>query len=135
MSSFCCADFLKLQSKIERAIRSNGQSAIAYLDLKMKNKLNEKGSEINKELLLKGLLKPFPKNCISVMTITGAKGSTVSWYGSFDFLYYPIFCIYSDDMCYYLKCEVMKSVSIHGVGFVWKSLCQLDNYAHSMLEG
>ncbi|CAK9157192.1 unnamed protein product [Ilex paraguariensis] len=69
----------ELQLETEKAIRSNGQSAIAYLDMKMKNKLNEKTSQINKELLLKGLSKPFPKNCISLMTISGAKGSTVNF--------------------------------------------------------
>ncbi|KAA8549764.1 hypothetical protein F0562_001218 [Nyssa sinensis] len=70
---------LKLQLEIEKAIHSNGQSATALLDMKMKNKLSEKGSKINQDLLRKGLLKPFPRNCISLMTISGAKGSTVNF--------------------------------------------------------
>uniref|UniRef100_A0A5B7B2D8 DNA-directed RNA polymerase subunit n=1 Tax=Davidia involucrata TaxID=16924 RepID=A0A5B7B2D8_DAVIN len=70
---------LKLQLEIEKAVHSNGQSATAFLDMKMKNKLSKKGSDINKDLLLKGLLKPFPKNCISLMTISGAKGSSVNF--------------------------------------------------------
>ncbi|CAL5398113.1 unnamed protein product [Camellia sinensis] len=68
---------MKLQLEIEKAIHNSGQSATASMDLKMKNRLHEKTSDINKDLLVKGLLKPFPKNCISLMTISGAKGSTV----------------------------------------------------------
>lgn len=68
----------ELQLEIEKVICSNRESATASLDMKMKNKLTNKGSQISKKLLTKGLLKPFPKNCISVMTTTGAKGSTVS---------------------------------------------------------
>ncbi|CAN4109255.1 unnamed protein product [Withania somnifera] len=67
---------LELQLEIEKAISSNKDAATAALDMKMKNKLANKGSQFNKELLLKGLLKPFPRNCIALMTITGAKGST-----------------------------------------------------------
>ncbi|XP_059318209.1 DNA-directed RNA polymerase I subunit 1-like [Lycium ferocissimum] len=67
---------LELQLEIEKAISSNKEAATATLDMKMKNKLVNKGSQFNKELLLKGLLKRFPRNCIALMTITGAKGST-----------------------------------------------------------
>ncbi|KAL7258614.1 hypothetical protein ACSBR1_004685 [Camellia fascicularis] len=70
---------MKLQLEIEKAIHNSGQSATASMDLKMKNRLHEKTSDINKDLLVKGLLKPFPKNCISLMTISGAKGSTVNF--------------------------------------------------------
>lgn len=69
----------KLQFAIEKAIHKGGQSAISLMDMKMKNRLHEKTSDVNKDLLLKGLLKPFPKNCISLMTISGAKGSTVNF--------------------------------------------------------
>ncbi|XAR69446.1 DNA-directed RNA polymerase [Bertholletia excelsa] len=69
----------KMQMEIEKAIHTDGQSAIASMDLKMKNKLQDKMSNVNKDLLLEGLLKPFPKNCISLMTISGAKGSTVNF--------------------------------------------------------
>lgn len=73
----------ELQLEIEKVICSDRESATAFLDMKMKNKLTNKltreGSQILKHLLTAGLLKPFPKNCISVMTTTGAKGSTVSW--------------------------------------------------------
>ncbi|KAG9134745.1 hypothetical protein Leryth_001057 [Lithospermum erythrorhizon] len=69
----------ELQMEIEKAICSDRDSATASLDMKMKNKLSKKGSQISKELLTKGLLKPFPWNCISLMTISGAKGSTVNF--------------------------------------------------------
>ncbi|KAL7138520.1 hypothetical protein ABFS83_10G169600 [Erythranthe nasuta] len=73
----------ELQLEIEKVICTDRESATASLDMKMKNKLNSKltreGSQILKHLLTAGLLKPFPKNCISVMTTTGAKGSTVNF--------------------------------------------------------
>ncbi|XP_057982426.1 DNA-directed RNA polymerase I subunit 1 isoform X2 [Malania oleifera] len=72
-------DSMTLQMEIEKAIRSNGESAIKCLDRMMSSMLNEKTSNINKELLNKGLLRPFPRNCISLMTTTGAKGSTVNF--------------------------------------------------------
>ncbi|KAL6987100.1 DNA-directed RNA polymerase [Sarracenia purpurea var. burkii] len=70
---------MKLQLEIEKAIHNDGQSVITSLDLKMKNRLHDMTSNVNKDLLLKGLLKPFPKNCISLMTISGAKGSSVNF--------------------------------------------------------
>ncbi|KAI3471379.1 hypothetical protein Pfo_030743 [Paulownia fortunei] len=73
----------ELQLEIQKVICSDRESATASLDMKMKNKLTNKltreGSQILKHLLTAGLLKPFPKNCISVMTTTGAKGSTVNF--------------------------------------------------------
>ncbi|XP_042002594.1 DNA-directed RNA polymerase I subunit 1-like [Salvia splendens] len=73
----------ELQLEIEKVISSDRESSTAILDMKMKNKLTNRltreGSDILKHLLTKGLLKPFPKNCISVMTTTGAKGSTVNF--------------------------------------------------------
>ncbi|KAL0339625.1 UNVERIFIED_CONTAM: DNA-directed RNA polymerase I subunit [Sesamum radiatum] len=73
----------ELQLEIEKVICRDRESATAALDMKMKNKLTNRltreGSQILKHLLTAGLLKPFPKNCISVMTTTGAKGSTVNF--------------------------------------------------------
>ncbi|KAL0303548.1 UNVERIFIED_CONTAM: DNA-directed RNA polymerase I subunit [Sesamum radiatum] len=70
----------ELQLEIEKVICGDRESATAALDMKMKNKLTNRltreGSQILKHLLTAGLLKPFPKNFISVMTTTGAKGST-----------------------------------------------------------
>lgn len=79
---FVCLGPEELQMEIEKAISSDRESATAMLDMKMKNKLTNKltreGSQILKHLLTSGLLKPFPRNCISTMTTSGAKGSTVS---------------------------------------------------------
>ncbi|XP_051116199.1 DNA-directed RNA polymerase I subunit 1 [Andrographis paniculata] len=73
----------ELQLEVEKVICQDRESATAALDMKMKNKLTNRltreGSQILKHLLTTGLLKPFPKNCISVMTTTGAKGSTVNF--------------------------------------------------------
>ncbi|RAL50942.1 hypothetical protein DM860_005298 [Cuscuta australis] len=69
----------ELQLEIEKAISIDKENAIASLDMRMKNQLNKKAKNMDKDLLLKGLLRPFPKNCISLMTVTGAKGSTVNF--------------------------------------------------------
>ncbi|XP_037491257.1 DNA-directed RNA polymerase I subunit 1-like [Jatropha curcas] len=73
-------DPVELQLNIERTIRSDGDSALSYLDRQMSNELNTKTSSgvINK-LLSDGLLKPSGKNCISLMTTSGAKGSKVNF--------------------------------------------------------
>ncbi|KAB1222317.1 DNA-directed RNA polymerase I subunit rpa1 [Morella rubra] len=69
-----------LQLKIEKKIRRNGESALTDLDRKMISKLNEELSkDFFKELLSKGLLKPSGKNCISIMTTSGAKGASVNF--------------------------------------------------------
>lgn len=75
------ADPLELQSNIEKTIRSDGESALTYLDRQMTNELNSKTSSgVINELLSEGLLKPSGKNCISLMTTSGAKGSKVSFF-------------------------------------------------------
>lgn len=72
----------ELQLKIEKVICMDREPATAYLDMKMKdkltNRLTKEGSQILNHLLTAGLLKPFPKNCMSLMTTTGAEGSSVS---------------------------------------------------------
>ncbi|KAM1016257.1 hypothetical protein ACFX11_027886 [Malus domestica] len=72
-------DLVALQLNIEKFIRSNGKSALAALDRRMISQLNNKtsNSDVFKQLLLKGLSKPSVKNCIYLMTTSGAKGSVV----------------------------------------------------------
>ncbi|KAK1576819.1 hypothetical protein Q3G72_016726 [Acer saccharum] len=73
-------DPIKLQLKIEKAIRGGGEAALAYLDRKMTGALNQyTSSGVINELLSEGLLKPPGKNCISLMTTSGAKGSKVNF--------------------------------------------------------
>ena len=68
-----------MQLNIEKKIRSNGEAALTYLDRKMTSNLNSRTSSgILKDLLSEGILKPSGKNCISLMTTSGAKGSMVS---------------------------------------------------------
>jgi len=68
-----------MQLNIEKKVRSNGEAALTYLDRKMISSLNSRTSSgILKELLSEGILKPSGKNCISLMTTSGAKGSMVS---------------------------------------------------------
>ncbi|XP_062117647.1 DNA-directed RNA polymerase I subunit 1 [Humulus lupulus] len=74
-------DPFTLQHKIEKTIRMNGEAALASLDRKMISRLNDitsKSEEI-KGLLSVGLLKPPSKNCISLMTTSGAKGGAVNF--------------------------------------------------------
>ncbi|XP_058072061.1 DNA-directed RNA polymerase I subunit 1 isoform X2 [Magnolia sinica] len=73
------AEPVKLQMEIERAIRSHGESAVTYLDMLMSHELNGVTTEINDAIIPNGLLKPFPRNCLSLMTTTGAKGSQVNF--------------------------------------------------------
>ena len=75
---FACIDPMELQREIEKVLRGNGDSATALLDRMMSNSLNSLTSEINQTLFPNGLLKPFLKNCLSLMTTTGAKGGLVS---------------------------------------------------------
>ncbi|TVU08159.1 hypothetical protein EJB05_41549 [Eragrostis curvula] len=67
-----------LQLKVEKVVRSNGESATKVLDTMMTNALNKITSSVNKELFPKGLQKRFPKNCLSLMTVSGAKGGMVN---------------------------------------------------------
>ncbi|PVH47541.1 hypothetical protein PAHAL_4G083800 [Panicum hallii] len=67
-----------LRMEVEKVIRSNGEFATVKLDRMMSNELNEITSVANKKLLPYGLQKPFPGNCLSLMTATGAKGGMVN---------------------------------------------------------
>lgn len=63
--------------EVEKAVRRNGESATVNLDSKMKTALSKITSDVNKEMFPHGLQKPFPGNCLSLMTATGAKGGPV----------------------------------------------------------
>ncbi|XP_038906281.1 DNA-directed RNA polymerase I subunit 1 [Benincasa hispida] len=74
-------DPMTLQLNIEKTISNNGESALTSLDRKMTSQLNERtgNSKVLKDLLSEGLLKPSVKNCISLMTTSGAKGGTANF--------------------------------------------------------
>ncbi|XP_074320854.1 DNA-directed RNA polymerase I subunit 1 [Silene latifolia] len=68
----------EMQIEIEKAIRRNGDSAVALLDGMMRSKLNTLNSAVTK-LFPEGLNKPFRNNCLSLMTLSGAKGGTFNF--------------------------------------------------------
>jgi DNA-directed RNA polymerase I subunit RPA1 len=72
-------DPVKLQMEVEKVIRRDGESATVNLDRSMSNALNKITSKINKKLFPRGLRKPFSRNCLSLMTATGAKGGEVGF--------------------------------------------------------
>ncbi|KAJ0988153.1 hypothetical protein J5N97_006509 [Dioscorea zingiberensis] len=67
-----------LQKEIEKVIRTNVESETTRLDRMMSSKLNAITSEANNALFPNGLVKKFPANCLSLMTVTGAKGGLVN---------------------------------------------------------
>ncbi|GJM97984.1 hypothetical protein PR202_ga14955 [Eleusine coracana subsp. coracana] len=70
---------VKLQMEVEKVVRRNGESATKILDTMMSNALNKITTEVNNDLFPNGLQKPFPQNCLSLMTQSGAKGGLVSY--------------------------------------------------------
>lgn len=71
-------DSTDMQVEIEKTILRNGDSAIALLDAMMRNKLNSCSSAVGK-LFPSCLIKPFRSNCLSQMTLSGAKGGTFNF--------------------------------------------------------
>jgi len=69
----------KIRDEVEKRIQSKGDTASARLDMLMTSALNRITSDINNTTFPKGLMKPFPSNCLSLMTITGAKGGLVNF--------------------------------------------------------
>ncbi|GLT39726.1 hypothetical protein SLA2020_139020 [Shorea laevis] len=70
----------ELEYKIENTIRFYGEAAVSALDRKVTKVLNENSSRgVLSDLLTEGLLKSTGKNCISLMTTSGAKGSKVNF--------------------------------------------------------
>ncbi|KAJ3025212.1 UNVERIFIED_CONTAM: hypothetical protein HDU68_007368 [Siphonaria sp. JEL0065] len=65
-----------LKSKMETVLRDNDK--MAGMDGAMKSKTNKLTSEIIAATIPGKLLKPFPKNNMQVMTVSGAKGSGVN---------------------------------------------------------
>nr|CAB3468405.1 unnamed protein product [Digitaria exilis] len=72
-------DLVKLRMEVEKVIRRDGNATL-NLDRTMSNALNGITSDVNKRLFPHGLQKPFPGNCLSLMTATGAKGGEVNMY-------------------------------------------------------
>ncbi|CAL5053727.1 unnamed protein product [Urochloa decumbens] len=73
-------DLVKLQMEVEKVIRRGGELATVNMDRKISNALSGITSKANKALFPYGLQKPFPGNCLTLMTATGAKGGDVNMY-------------------------------------------------------
>jgi hypothetical protein len=67
----------EIRDEVEKRMQSKGEVASKRLDMLMTSALNRITSDINNTIFPKGLMKPFPANCLSLMTITGAKGGLV----------------------------------------------------------
>ncbi|KAM3279841.1 hypothetical protein ACQJBY_046924 [Aegilops geniculata] len=71
-------DLVELQMNVEKVVRRIGESANVALDKAMLSELNGLTTKVNKNMFPYGLQKPFPKNCLTLMTATGAKGGDVN---------------------------------------------------------
>ena len=79
LRTFFGADPQDMKSSIERILYEDGEPALASLDRRIVSELNKcSGKGVMNDLLSDGLLKTPGRNCISLMTISGAKGSKVS---------------------------------------------------------
>eukprot|EP00850_Spirogloea_muscicola_P015142 SM000113S24098 [mRNA] locus=s113:326320:337241:- [translate_table: standard] len=72
------ANSSKLKAALARQLRTRKEVARAQLDNRMTSALGRITSAATGMALPFGQLKPFPFNCMSLMTVTGAKGSTVN---------------------------------------------------------
>ncbi|WVZ79416.1 hypothetical protein U9M48_026996 [Paspalum notatum var. saurae] len=68
---------VNLPMEVEKVVRRDVESATSVLDGEMSNALSDVTSKVN-ERMFQGLQKPFPWNCLSLMTTTGAKGGVVN---------------------------------------------------------
>ncbi|CAH8386687.1 unnamed protein product [Eruca vesicaria subsp. sativa] len=69
-----------MKSRTERILYEDGEPALASLDRSIVSELNQcSGKGVMNDLLSDGLLKTPGRNCISLMTISGAKGSKVNF--------------------------------------------------------
>ena len=62
-----------------RQLRQRGEAGRAALDNRMTSALSQITTQSTSSALPGGQLKPFPSNCMSLMTVTGAKGSNVNF--------------------------------------------------------
>lgn len=71
-------DGASIRGGVGSRLRTGGVAEGVRLDLAMTSALNPITSAVIKDCLPKGQRRPFPHNTMSLMTITGAKGSMVS---------------------------------------------------------
>jgi hypothetical protein len=67
-----------IRAQVGKRLRTGSVAEAVKLDMQMTSALNPITSAVIKDCLPGGQRRPFPKNTMSLMTITGAKGSMVS---------------------------------------------------------
>ncbi|KAL3691839.1 hypothetical protein R1sor_005490 [Riccia sorocarpa] len=72
-------DVEEVKGEVEKLLRVKGEPASNRLDRMMSGALNGVTSEVNNAMFPKGLLKAFPGNNFTMMTVTGAKGGLVNF--------------------------------------------------------
>ena len=68
----------KLEDKMRNAAADDFANLDAELDSVMQSKMNEASSNVLKQIVPDGLIKNFPRNNLSTMVLTGAKGGVVN---------------------------------------------------------
>jgi DNA-directed RNA polymerase I subunit RPA1 len=68
-----------VRAALAQRYRAGGADAGAGHDAVSTAAMHPLGSEVVKACLPEGQAKPFPGNCLSLMTVSGAKGSTVNF--------------------------------------------------------
>ncbi|KAG0590909.1 hypothetical protein KC19_1G134700 [Ceratodon purpureus] len=70
----------EIRDEVEKRMQSKlGEAATKRLDMLLTSALKLITLDINSTIFPPGLMKPFPANCLSLMTITGAKGGLVNF--------------------------------------------------------
>lgn len=69
---------LAVRAEVQRRWRSLRDGGAGY-DMACSGALHPIASDVVKACLPRGQAKPFPANCMSLMTVTGAKGSVVNF--------------------------------------------------------
>ncbi|KAI9472443.1 MAG: hypothetical protein EXX96DRAFT_584119 [Benjaminiella poitrasii] len=77
-ASTASADVLEKEFKLRMNEVIRDDNKLAGLDNAMKAKVNKLTSSITQACLPNGLVRPFPKNDMQMMTVSGAKGSNVN---------------------------------------------------------
>ncbi|BBN13954.1 DNA-directed RNA polymerase I subunit RPA1 [Marchantia polymorpha subsp. ruderalis] len=72
-------DVERVKDQVEKILRAKGEPASNRLDRMMSGALNGVTSEVNNAMFPKGLMKAFPGNWFTMMTVTGAKGGLVNF--------------------------------------------------------
>lgn len=72
------AEQKRVNAALGERYRSNASTGVAH-DMKVTGVMHPLSSEVVKMCLPAGQVKPFPNNCLSLMTVSGAKGSLVNF--------------------------------------------------------